>query len=310
VDPRRLTRTVPLRLAGWGVVVAALVIAPRAYTCSQCLCGTPFPADLLGGVVPLQLRYGFEERYLSKANALDESPGSEREREHRIAGFALWRPTNRIALLGRLPYNVKQITESPAGEVETTQRAQGLGDLELQVLVGLVQSPGPRPRFVGVVAGFEAPTGASDVSRGGERLDAHLQPGTGAWSGTGGIHAGLARRAGLLDASILGRANGTNAHGYHYGHVLLYNAGYTSPSRRGWELLAQLNGRTAARDRLEDGTLGENTGGTVVYAAPGARWRSGIGVTLEAAAQIPVLEELNGDQDEHATLRIALSVDR
>ena len=92
--------------------------------------------------------------------------------------------------------------------------------------------------------------------------------------------------------------------------MLLYNAGYTSPSCRGWELLAQLNGRTAARDRLEDGAVGENTGGTVVYAAPGARWRSGIGVTLEAAAQIPVLEELNGDQDEHATLRIALSVDR
>ena len=92
--------------------------------------------------------------------------------------------------------------------------------------------------------------------------------------------------------------------------MLLYNAGYTSPSRRGWELIAQLNGRTAARDRLEDGARGENTGGTVVYAGPGARWHSGIGVSLEAAAQIPVLQSLNGDQDEHTTLRMALSVDR
>lgn len=36
-------------------------------------------------------------------------------------------------------------------------------------------------------------------------------------------------------------------------------------------LLAQLNGRTAEQDQFEDGTIGENTGGTVIYLTPGVR---------------------------------------
>ena len=55
------------------------------------LCGTPFPSDVLGGVVPTQFTYGLEERYLSKSNALDEGPGEEQEGEHGVAAFALWR---------------------------------------------------------------------------------------------------------------------------------------------------------------------------------------------------------------------------
>jgi hypothetical protein len=273
------------------------------------MCGTPFPSDALGGVVPMEYRFGFEERYLSKSNALEEGvPGEEEEREHRVSGFALWRPIDRLALLGRLPYNVKEITESPAGDVETTQRSRGIGDAEALALVGLA-----RPASSGslaLVLGVTAPTGNNDASENGERLDAHLQPGTGAWSGSAGLNLAVPMSRGGLEASVLGRWSGTNDHGYRYGNVALYNLGYTTPARNGWQLLAQLNGRTAARDRFEEGELGENTGGTVVYAAPGVRWLAPNGIGIEAGLQIPVLERLLGDQDEHTTGRLALSVGR
>ena len=45
--------------------------------------------------------------------------------------------------------------------------------------------------------------------------------------------------SGILEGSVSGRVNGTNAHDYRYGNVLLYNAGYTSPARHGVRLLAQ-----------------------------------------------------------------------
>jgi hypothetical protein len=275
------------------------------------MCGTPYPTDVLGGVVPVRFTLGLEERYLSKSNALDEGPGREQEREHRLGVFALWRPQDRLALLGRLPYAVKELTERPQGEAAATRTARGLGDAELVALVALLRRPGPHATTVALVLAGAAPTGSNVLRDGsGARLDAHLQPGTGAWSGTGGLNAAVEIGAGVWEASLLGRVNGTSAHGYRYGDAALYNAGFTSRPWKGWQLLAQLNGRTAARDRLEDGAVGVNTGGTVLYAAPGARWQTDLGLTIDAAVQLPVLESLDGDQREHTTARLSLSLNR
>ena len=293
------------------VAVLTAGVSDPAGACSQCMCGTPFPADVLGGVVPSKFGYGLEERYLSKSNALDEGPGVEQEREHRVAAFGLWRPLNQLAFLARVPYNFKEITSRPAGEAASVQRSRGVGDAELLVLAGLARGTDRFPLTLGLVLGAVAPTGSNEAKdSAGERLDAHLQPGAGAWSGTAGLHAAFAGSHGTWDASLLGRTSGTNNHGYRYGDVLLYNAGFTSRAWHGLQLLAQLNGRTANRDRLEDGTLGENTGGAVAYAAPGVHWRTGLGVTAEAAVQIPVTQALFGEQTEHATGRLTLTMSR
>jgi hypothetical protein len=293
------------------VLLAISLLAAEARACSQCLCGTPFPAEALGGAVPMQLRYGFEERYLSKSNALDEEPGTESEREHRVSGFVLWRAADRLALLARLPYNVKELTESPAGGENRIQTARGVGDAEALGLIGLAHTRGPRAFVLGLVLGVTAPTGSNGLEDDtGARLEEHLQPGSGAWSGTAGLNVAADRGAGLFDGGILGRANSTNSHGYRYGNALLFNAGYTSPGLRGVRLIAQVNGRAAGRDEVGDGTLDENTGGTVIYLSPGARWRTGLGLDVEGAVQFPVVESLFGIQDEHTTGRIALSLSR
>jgi hypothetical protein len=53
-----------------------------------------------------------------------------------------------------------------------------------------------------------------------------------------------------------------------------------------------------------------NTGGTVLYAAPGARWTTSFGLVLEAAVQIPFAQALYGEQEEHTTARVALAMAR
>jgi hypothetical protein len=313
--------TVPQRRVGTRVgsivLIAALVslsaatFVERAQACSQCMCGTPFPAGVMGGVVPMQVTYGIEERFLSKTSGLDEGPGEEQELEHRVAGFALWRPLNRLALLGRLPYNVKQVTDrvGPAGP--NTQTSRGVGDAELTMLVGVVRGASRHAVTLGLVLGATAPTGSNEArDASGERLDIHLQPGIGAWSGTTGLNLVMSDGHGTWDASVLNRISGTSAHGYRYGKAVLYNAGFTSHTWKGVQFLAQVNGRWAARDRLEDGNVGENTGGLVAYAAPGMRWLIGSGLGLEGAIQVPVSQRLYGDQREHATGRVSLSMSR
>ena len=300
----------------WRVIATSLLVsgagvAGRGQACSQCICGTPFPAAVVGGVVPMQFTYGFEERYLSKTSGLDEGPGQEEEREHRVAGFALWRPLNRLALVGRLPYNVKQITQHLPGLGTSDQRSSGVGDAELLALAGVGRTAGRHPMTLGLVLGGTIPTGSNEArDANGERLDIHLQPGTGTWSGTAGLHLATSRSTGTWEASLLGRTNGTSTHGYRYGNVLLYNAGFISSAWRGVRLLAQVNGRSAERDRLEDGTVGENTGGMVTYAAPGLRWQSGTGLMVEGSVQVPMGQRLYGDQTEHATGRVTLSLSR
>jgi hypothetical protein len=292
------------------VIALALAACPApVHACSQCLCGTPFPADALGGVTPLQLRYGIEDRYLSKENALEDEPGIEAEREHRVGAYVVWRAMDRLALLGRLPYNFKEITETPEGEAGITEHEQGLGDAELLALVGIAHGAGMNPGVLGAVIGVMAPTGPNDRhDEFGEREDEHLQPGTGAWSGTLGLNATLPVSGGTFDSGILGRVNGENSHGYHYGNTLLYNAGFITKGYHGWSGIAQMNGRTASEDDLGGGEKGEHTGGTVLYMSPGVRWLGPRGVSLDALVQFPVVESLHGIQDEHTTARLSLSM--
>jgi hypothetical protein len=293
------------------ISLCAAGLVDRARACSQCMCGTPFPAGVLGGVVPMQFTYGIEERFLSKTSGLDEGPGEEQEREHRVAGFAMWRPLNRLALLGRLPYNIKQVTDQVGPAGPNTQTSRGVGDAELTALVGIAQGVGRHAMTLGLVLGGTAPTGSNEArDASGERLDIHLQPGIGAWSGTMGLNLATSGALGKWDASVLNRISGTSAHGYRYGKAILYNAGFTSHSWKGVQVLAQVNGRWAARDRLENGNIGENTGGLVTYAAPSMRWLIGSGLGLEGAIQVPVSQRLYGDQREHATGRVSLSMSR
>ena len=305
--PRRTGRyTARMSAPRISLILLALLcaVSSNASACSQCMCGTPFPAGVFGGVVPARFTYGLEDRYLSKTNALDEQPGMEDEREHRLAAFGLWRPHARLALLGRVPYAFKEITTTPEGQPSSLQRSHGFSDAELLAMIGVAQTGA---LALGAVAGLNAPTGSDDLKdENGDRLEAHLQPGTGAWTGTSGLNLAVTSGSGSWESSVVGRVNGTNAHGYHYGNVVLYNAGFTSRSRNGIRLMLQLNGRSAGKDRLEDGTMGENTGGTAVYAAPGIRWVSSLGLGLEAAVQIPAIQALYGVQTEHTTARLNL----
>ena len=90
----------------------------------------------------------------------------------------------------------------------------------------------------------------------------------------------------------------------------LYNAGFTSNPWHATRLLGHVNGRTAKRDRLEDGSIGDNTGGTVTYPSAGLRWSGPLGLTLEGALQAPVAQALYGEQTEHTTGRFMHSVNR
>jgi hypothetical protein len=207
----------------------------------------------------------------------------------------------------------KQITTSVVGEPASIATSDGLGDAELTALVKLREFAlgGERSGLLSLVAGGRLPTGANQKTDAtGARLDEHLQPGSGAWSGLAGADLTLPLRAGRCDLNASYRANSENSLHYQYGNAFLYNVGFARRLASVWELSLQANGRLAEQDRLEDGSLGANTGGHVLYASPTVRWFAGAGVLLEAGIQVPVASALHGVQQEHTTGRLALSLAR
>ena len=300
-----IRRLAPALLA----LIAFLSMPVRARACSQCLCGSPTPPDYLLGNVDTRLGYGLEERYLAKKNALEDVAGEERQAEHRLGGMILYRPTGRLSLQGRLPYVFKTNTEAAEGEPEVITHSHGLGDAAVLARFDAFEfRPGVgRRATLALVAGSTLPTGSNDArDDAGERLDAHLQPGTGAWSWTLGAAADAAFPKSAISANVLGRWNGSNARGYRYGDAFLFNAGYARTLATAWQAAFELNGRTARRDRTEEGADDENSGGTVLYAAPSVQWSGLAPLDVTLLVQVPVAQSLNGNQDERTTARLAL----
>lgn len=280
-----------------------------AQACSQCMCGSPLPAASLWGPEPDHFRFGLDERYQSKSNALDDVPGMEDESEHRISGYGLWRPLNPLLVLGRLPYSFRENVQTPIGGPQTTERNSGFSDAELTGMWRVAQPwvGEGRRATISLIGGLTMPTGSNNAKdENGNRFDEHVQTGAGMWRETAGGIAVLPVGPGSLDIDAAGRWNGTNSFDYHYGDTFLANVGYTSRRVGNWQLVGFFNGRYAAKD--EDGAdFAPNTGGTMIYAAPALRyWGSG-GWIADFAVQVPVVSNLYGIQEEHTTARLGIS---
>lgn len=209
--------------------LAALALAAPGTTraCSQCLCGSPTPAGYLLGSGEPGWSYGFEDQYLSKSNALDDGPGEESQREHRLAAFVLFRPDQRWSFRARAPYAIKSNTRSPQGEPDSEARNHGFGDADLQARLDISSFEGlmQRTGALALTGSVTLPTGSNEaMDDDGGRLDAHLQPGTGAAAWSLGLALDHIEGRAALSVSLLGRFNATNSHGYHYGNAALFNA--------------------------------------------------------------------------------------
>ncbi len=299
-----------MRIPGIVWIILALGMPTGvALACSQCECGSPTPPGYLLDTAYQRFSYGLEDRYLSKENALAEEPGHEEQWEHRISGLFYYRPSDRVGMQLRVPYVFKKNEEFPTGEDPATTHSDGFGDVALRGRLEVARFGGTTapPRTLALIADATAPTGSNNLKDdSGERLEAHLQPGTGAWTGMGGAVFDVALPGSAVSTSVLYRVNGTNGYGYHYGNTLLLNAGYARTLSRTFEAALELNARSAKRDVTEDGSDDPNSGGSLLYVAPSVRYLMGGLASLQFLVQVPVAQDLHGDQTEHTTARLGV----
>lgn len=213
---------------------------------------------------------------------------------------------NKLVLGGAIPYLDKEL-EITGGGTQRTIGDSGFGDLTAFGKYQVLQRDrsGETTRLT-ILGRLKLPTGEDDEKApDGTRLPRPLQLGTGSVDfSAGAVIAALKQRWGV-NADLIYTANGSDER-FQFGNILRYDvalayraypkiyATYPSPQLN---LFLELNGETRERDELGGEAL-PDTGGTSILISPGIQYIAGRTFLVESSLQIPVVENLNGDQLE------------
>lgn len=242
----------------------------------------------------------FRQQFVISQSGHDPS-GSERDRTAwsavSVLGYGI---TSKLALFGVLPYVNKSLDITVSGQ-DFNRHNDGLGDVSLFARYTAYQKDGAGHTLrIAPFAGFKAPTGTNHSSDNVGRLPPSVQSGSGSWDAFGGIVISYQTLDYEVDSQISYRGNGT-ANGFEAGEVLRLDA---SLQYRLWPGTLTVDVPGFLYGVLESNVLYQqknrvnsqadhNSGGTQWFLTPGLQYVTRRWV-LEAALQIPVVQQLNG----------------
>ncbi len=283
--------------AALGFLVLFLAVPRAALACSMCRCSDPVFSALGEGLYT----YGGFQVALDWSR-LDQTQGAGPEFEAQIRNTLTatlsygWR--ERLTFVAQVPFAFNHLTEESG-----VQTADGPGDPAFFAYVRLWSSKfGPglgRRAWISAVVAVKTPWGENDVTENSERLDEHVQPGTGATNVSGGLSGlYLLDENSSLFASAAYTGTGRNQFGYKYGNNVQANLVYDRKITDWLDGVVELNFLDAERDQVDSAGLpAPSTGGRTLYLTPRVGVNIVRGLVARAAVQIPVWESLNGVQD-------------
>jgi hypothetical protein len=229
-----------------------------------------------------------------------------------------------------LPYilrrNIREAAHVHGGAdaVESHGDSAGVGDVRLFSQYRFHRDPA-RDIHSAAIAGIKAPTGEThEETRDGTRFATDLQPGSGSWDPFLGVAHSRAWAGVSVHANLLYSMSTEGAQNTELGDGFFYNLAFAYPLRRAStqskhahdqtthghsgshhdgpahsarHVMVELNGEWRGKDET-DGHKEDNTGGRLLYLAPGVRLNIGSRWSAALSAGFPVLTDLNGTQSE------------
>lgn len=217
-------------------------------------------------------------------------------------------PLNRSVVVTAVPlvfpYNVTSdllvgvvtpIVSVRSKSIAGSSSSSGLSDIVLFAKQVLLQVDGLQETFRVIgKASFKLPTGSKST----------IPPlGSGSWdTSVGSTAAWIGKRLGLY-GDVSYAFNGSSE-GYSYGDVVSYNAAlafrlspavYETYPAAQWNLYLEALGKYAAKD-VVNGINNENSGGNMIFIAPGIQFIPTRTFLVEASFQFPIIQSLNGTQ--------------
>jgi hypothetical protein len=288
--------------AASALAVAAVILAPApAAACSMCRCSDPVFSALGEG---LYTNSGFKLALDWSRSDQSEGPPDDFEAQVRntltLTMSYSWQ--ERLTFVAQVPY-----VWAHQNATDGIEDATGNGDPAFYVYGRLwssnfAQGLGRRA-WLSAMVGVKTPWGRNDVTEDGERLDEHVQPGTGATNLTGGLSfLYLFDAESSIYTSVAYTGTGRNQFGYKYGNNFQTNLVYDRKLADWIDGLLEVNFLDAKRDQVDAaGLIDPNTGGQTLYLTPRVAVHVARGLVMRAAAQFPVVKDLNGIQNVKPT---------
>lgn len=310
--------------------VLALVLllvgsAPRAArACSICGCGDPLLVASDPAAITGTLRLQLDTEYLRIDAGTDGQPGyTDQLTQWSYRLNAVYRPISRLSLMVTVPMLDKSIRTVGPGLNQSDSSLIGLGDVELAARYAIwkgIDYGKRRYQEVGLAAGSTLPTGSNSASTTDSTgasipVDPHGQLGTGGFGPFVGLHYRFEQAdwLGFADVSYRMRTTGSYFDGsqYKFGNAFLWSVHgqYRVSARIALDL--GVDGRYASADRAVDPSGAvtdqvDNTGGTVLSAAPGVYVNAVGAAWIFARGQIPMYQHLLGEQDVKPSVALGL----
>lgn len=247
----------------------------------------------------------YREQLISNRSG-DDPANLDRKRTANTAVSVLgYGVSGKLAVFGALPYRDNSLKLTMGGQ-RVSRSASGFGDLTVFGRYTFVQRDQPGRNFrIAPFAGVKAPTGDDDQRDAQGVLPASVQVGSGSWDPLFGIVTTYQTLDYQLDAQ-LGYQLNTQANDFEAGDVARLDASLQYrlwPQTLGSGLPAFLYGVVEAnlvyqqKSRVS-GRTDPDSGGTRLFLTPGIQYVTRRWIT-EAALQVPVLQDLNGDALEN-----------
>lgn len=229
-------------------------------------------------------------------------------REMRVRMIPLMLPyeaiPNRLLIGLSVPYLDKRM-EITVGNQRKVFTNRGMGDATLFSKVQFYQKDrrGGTTRMTGKL-GLKVPTGKEDArDESGALLAPGLQLGSGSWDIPIGVVITHLYQLWGINTNLVYQIN-NESNGFEKGDMFRYDLSgsirllpivyeeYPSPQLN---LIAELNGTLAAKDRNHDIT-DPNTGGHTLLFSPGLQFIGGRDWLINISYQLPIVQNLNGSQ--------------
>ncbi|MBI3291361.1 MAG: transporter [Elusimicrobia bacterium] len=242
-------------------------------------------------------------RYTKKS---DDPTAQDRELEiFTMPQTVVYGLTEKSSVILTIPFLSKELDATTDG-IRTSRGDAGLGDLLLLGKHRLYTRdyPSATSRF-SVVAGTDLPTGQSGDADARGKLPRDLQLGSGSADPLVGTAYTWQSLDDEWDVSLTYQLN-TTANKFEFGDVLTYTVAYQrrvwpfNLPERGlyaqWNVVLEANGQWEQQAKSH-GSRVDNTGGHLLFLSPGFQVATKHFV-VETSIQLPVLQNLNGNQVE------------
>jgi hypothetical protein len=292
------------RLLVSGSVLLAVLLPASAQACSTCMVGDP-TQSLMGAEKPYEDRLRMSLDYLSRSEELGREGFNKKTiDEQRFSLSAAYAPSRRWMLGVSLPYVNRELESFNLSK----ESVSSIGDVTVTVKNFMQEKTAMQKHMYGFLGGLKLPTASEQTDASGAPLDFDVQAGQGATVlNAGGWYAHF-NFPYLFYASASYHVASEGYQDFQAGDALTYNA--TAQYATGYSLsyYLGLEGRSSQSDTF-DGVDDPDSGGTIVFAAPGIIYTVMTDLLINAVVKLPVVDALDGDHEEGTIISIGVTYD-